>query len=266
MNVDAPGAVAFDLDGTIYLHDKVLPGAVDVIGFLRHHEVPHLFATNNSSATTAAYLDRLIAMGIPVERQQILTSNDVAADHLSSIGAARAYIVATDEVRAEYAEAGVTHDPDSPQAVLLTFDTTIDYRKIRDVAALLRSGVAYYATHPDLVCPMPSGPIPDCGSFAALFQAATGRTPTVLGKPSRAMADAIRHRLSAAAAPEPRVTFVGDRLYTDVRMANENGFEAVLTLTGEARETDLAGSAFKADLVVRGLDEFLDHLGARVTT
>lgn len=261
-----PRAVAFDLDGTIYLHDRVLPGAVELIGFLRHHRIPHLFATNNSSSTTASYVSRLNAMGIPADRQQVLTSNDAAANHLGSIGVTSAYLVATEEVRAEYAAAGVHHDPDSPQAVLLTFDTTIDYRKIVEAAALLRSGLAYYATHPDLVCPMPGGPIPDCGSFAALFQAATGRTPTVLGKPSPAMADAIRRRLWTGATDGPPVTFVGDRLYTDVRMANENGFEAVLTLTGEASTSDLAASDFRADLVVSGLDEFLGYLGTSVTT
>lgn len=263
---DGPVAVAFDLDGTIYLHDRPLPGAVAVIEFLRHRQVPYLFATNNSSATGAAYVARLAGMGISADRSQVLTSNDVAANHLRSVGVTRAYLVATDEVRDEYAAAGVRHDTTAPQAVLLTFDTTLDYSKIVAAADLLRQGVDYYATHPDLVCPMPGGPIPDCGAFAALFQAATGRTPTVLGKPSPVMARTIGARLSAGLPREPRVMFVGDRLYTDMRMANENGFHGVLTLTGEAAAADLATSDYKADLVVGGLDEFLDYLGAHAAT
>ena len=266
MTLVNPHALAFDLDGTVYLHETPLPGAVRLMRFLREQQVPHLFATNNSSATAAGYVTRLNAMGIPVGSEQVVTSNHVAASHLLSLGTTRAYLVATEAVRAEYAAAGLDHDPDTPQAVLLTFDTTIDYTKILAVAALLRSGIPYYATHPDLVCPMPGGPIPDCGSFAALFEAATGRTPIVLGKPSFAMADTIRSRLWSGAAAGPPVTFVGDRLYTDVRMANDNGFTAVLTLTGEATESDLAGSDVKADLVVSGLDEFLDHLATSMAT
>lgn len=262
----AAHALAFDLDGTIYLHDDALPGAVELIGFLRHRGIPHLFATNNSSSSTASYVARLNAMGIPADERVVLTSNDVAARHLAAGGVTRAYLVATDEVREEYARAGVVHDVDAPQAVVLTFDTSIDYPKIVEAAGLLRSGLAYYATHPDLVCPMPGGPIPDCGSFAALFEAATGRSPVVLGKPSHTMADAIRRRLWAGAAGQPRVTFVGDRLYTDVRMANENDFDAVLTLTGEATATDLAASDYRADLVVSGLEELLDYLGAGTPT
>jgi len=257
MNLKLPHAVAFDLDGTVYLHDTPLPGAVELMSFLRERQVPHLFATNNSGATAATYVRRLNAMGITASADQVVTSNQVAARHLSSQGVHHAYLVATAEVAAEYGAAGIHHDADSPQAVLLAFDTTLDYAKIVATAAFLREGLPYYATHPDLVCPMPDGPIPDCGSFAALFAAATGRTPTVLGKPSTAMADTIRDRLWSGATTGPPVTFVGDRLYTDVRMANDNGFTAVLTLTGEATRSDLAASDLTADLVVNGLGELL---------
>src|SRR5690606_18384565 len=119
--------------------------------------------------------------------------------------------------RDEYAAAGVHHDPDSPEAVLLAFDTSLDYDKIKTTSDWLLEGLPYYSTHPDLVCPMPGGPIPDCGSFAALFQAATGRSPQVLGKPTPAMAATIRRRLAAQGDAIDEVLFVGDRLYTDVR-------------------------------------------------
>ena len=259
-------ALAFDLDGTIYLREQALPGAVELIDYLHRAGVPHVFATNNSSASGASYVARLNSMGIPAVRQQLLTSNDAAAGHLRASGVTRAYLVATEEVRAEYAAVGVYHDPESPQAVLLTFDTSIDYAKVVAAATLLRGGTPYFATHPDLVCPTPDGPIPDAGSFAALFEAATGRTPTVLGKPSRAMAEAIRQRLGAGRDTAPSITFVGDRLYTDVRMANENGFTAVLTLIGEATTADLAQSVYRADLVVSGLPELLDYLGSTAAT
>lgn len=258
-----PGnALAFDLDGTVYLHEHPLPGAVELFEYLRGARVPYVFATNNSSATAARYVERLHAMGIAVEPDQVITSNHVAAAHLVATGASRAFIVATPEVRDEYAAGGVHHDPDTPEAVLLAFDTSLDYRKITTTSDFLLSGLPYYATHPDLVCPMPTGPIPDCGAFAALFQAATGRTPQVLGKPTAAMALTIRQRLEARSQRHAEVMFVGDRLYTDVRMANENGFTAVLTLTGEATASDLAGSEYRPDLVVHGLDDLLMRLSA----
>lgn len=253
-------AFAFDLDGTVYLGDRLLPGAAELLAYLTERRVPHLFATNNSSATVAAYQRRLAGLGITAHRDQIVTSNDVARDRLRAEGTSRAYLVATPAVVAEYAEYGVVHDEADPEAVLLTYDTTLDYAKLRAAARWLLSGLPYLATNPDLVCPTPTGPVPDCGSFIALLASATGRTPEVLGKPHADMAKAIASRLGRRAG---EVAFVGDRLYTDVRMANEHGFMAVLTLTGEASLVDLAAGPYRADLVVRDLAELRGRLAER---
>lgn len=244
--------LAFDLDGTVYLGTDLLPGAAELISALAAAGVPYLFATNNSSTSGHHYVRRLSALGLPASRAEVLTSNDVTVLHLREAGLVRPFLVATREVEEEYRAAGLRPDADDPDAVVLTFDTSLTYAKLRRAADLIRAGLPYLATHPDLVCPTPSGPIPDCGAFAALLFEATGRRPQVMGKPERPMAAAIAARLGLAPAA---IAFVGDRLYTDVRMANAHGFQAVLTLTGETRRDDLAASADVPDLVV-------DDLGA----
>ncbi|HZW99250.1 MAG TPA: HAD-IIA family hydrolase [Trueperaceae bacterium] len=258
-------ALAFDLDGTVYLEDRPLPGARELMGSLRAARVPYVFATNNSSLPAERYVERLRGMGIEADPSHVLTSTHAAAHRLRQAGFSRAYVLATDEVKEELGVADIAHDAVDPQAVLLTFDTSLDYDKVRTVSDLVRSGLPYFATHPDLVCPTPNGPVPDCGAFIALFAAATGREPEILGKPSGFMATAIRARLGLeaerAGAPAPvRIAFVGDRLYTDVRMANEHGFTAVLTLTGETTHGN-HGSSYTPDLVVRDLYELAEHLG-----
>jgi HAD superfamily hydrolase (TIGR01450 family) len=177
--------------------------------------------------------------------------------HLHEAGWQRPYLVATPEVEAEYREHGIEPTEEGPDCVLLTFDTTLTYEKLRRAAHLIREGRPYLATHPDRVCPTPEGPIPDCGSFIALLEAATGAVPLVLGKPQPSMAGTIRERLER---PPTEIAFVGDRLYTDVRMANEHGFLAVLTLTGETVRADLEGSEHVPDLVVESLTELHEHL------
>jgi 4-nitrophenyl phosphatase len=253
------GALAFDLDGTVYLGPNLLPGALRLLEALRDAGVPYLFATNNSSKTGEAYLRHLGAFGIPVARSGVLTSNDVARSVLTSAGWRRPFLLATPEVTAEYRAEGFAPGASDPDCVLLTFDTTLTYDKLRVAGDLIRRGLPYYATHPDLVCPTPDGPIPDCGAFIELLAAATGERPTVLGKPERSMAAAIRDRLGVSA---DRIAFVGDRLYTDVRMANEHGFQAVLTLTGEATAADLATSPFAPDRIVDTLIDLHELLRA----
>jgi HAD superfamily hydrolase (TIGR01450 family) len=249
-------AVAFDLDGTVYLSSELLPGARELIEALAGEGVPYLFATNNSSKTGAQYVAHLRSLGLRVTRREVLTSNDAAVAYLRGTSLRRPYLVATPEVEAEYRAEGIEPAADHPDSVLLTFDTTLTYEKLRRASDLIRAGLPYLATHPDLVCPTPSGPIPDCGAFAALLHAATGARPLVLGKPEATMAGAIRARLGTATA----AAFVGDRLYTDVRMANEHGFLAVLTLTGEATRADLLASPHVPDLVVEDLRVLHQHL------
>ena len=260
--VPAIAGLAFDLDGTVYLGQQLLPGAAELIAALAAAGVPYLFATNNSSTTGVRYVQRLTALGLRATRGTVLTSNDVTISHLHGAGLRRPFVVATREVEEAYRAAGLEPaglEPggDEPDAVVLTFDTSLTYAKLRRAADLIGYGLPYIATHPDLVCPTPTGPIPDCGAFAALLFEATGRRPQVMGKPALPMAAAICARLGLR--PDA-IAFVGDRLYTDVRMARDHGFLAVLTLTGETRRVDLAASGDVPDLVVEDLAALHAHL------
>ncbi len=256
----AIAALAFDLDGTIYLQSQLLPGAAELLEALADAGVPYVFATNNSSKTGEAYVHHLRALGIAVAREGIVTSNDVAVGYLQREGFARPYLIATPDVAQEYAAHGFTAGGEHGDCVVLTFDTTLTYEKLLVADRLLRRGVPYFATHPDRVCPTLDGSIPDCGAFIELLAASSGRRPLVLGKPEPFMAEAIGIRLGRPAAA---IAFVGDRLYTDVRMANDNGFHAVLTLTGEASRDDAAASTDQPDLIVDTLVSLHDHLEER---
>ncbi|CAN5572056.1 HAD-IIA family hydrolase [soil metagenome] len=250
-------AFAFDLDGTIYLGPSLLPGALALLSFLKDSGCPFVFVTNNSSVSGERYVRKLADLGIVVDRQSVLTSNDVAAEHVRSLGLKAPVLVAVPEVEEEYRQRGFMPGAVSPDCVILTFDTTLTYEKLCQAARFIRRGLPYFATHPDLVCPTLDGPVPDCGSFIALLKAATGVSPVLLGKPKKPMAEAVVQRCGAA--PEA-IAFVGDRLYTDIRLANDHAFFAVLTLTGEASLEDIATSPFVPDLVVDSLESLLGRL------
>ncbi len=113
----------------------------------------------------------------------------------------------------------------------------------------------YVATHPDLTCPTPANPIPDVGAFIAMFESACGRRPeAVYGKPSAAMATSALSRLGAEAA---ETVVIGDRLETDVRMAQAAGATAWLVLSGVASREDAEQSASGPQRVLGNLSEAL---------
>jgi len=115
--------------------------------------------------------------------------------------------------------------------VVLGLDLTLTYAKLEQACHLVRAGAAFIATHPDLNCPMPQGPVPDCGALCAVVSKATGVEPVVIGKPHAPMLKTALARLGTSAA---ETCIVGDRLYTDMEMGFRGGLRTALVLTGEA--------------------------------
>lgn len=256
--LSAVRAIAFDLDGTLYLQGTPLPGAIDLLHALRAAKVPYVFMTNNSSVSKATYVDKLTPLGGRPKAAEVLTSNDVMLSHLQKTGLTRPYLVATEEVRREYAEHGIVHTENEPDSVVLAFDMELTFQKIADASRFIAAGLPYLATHPDVTCPIPNGFLPDTGSFIEMFAAATGgHRPEILGKPAAATIAAVIERLGVEAA---HIAFVGDRLTTDIQMGNDAGFMSVLTLTGVTKEADLKVSPIIPSITVSGMEQFTDLL------
>ncbi|MDR2573543.1 MAG: HAD-IIA family hydrolase [Desulfovibrio sp.] len=228
-----------DLDGTVYLGNIPIPGAVSFI--LRHWKhCDFHFLSNNTSKGPETYLKKLNAMGIPAENGQLLSPTAPLVAHLRETGIHRAYLVGNEDYRTALSAAmsELILSPDGAEAVILAYDTELTYEKLKISAQLLQKpGVSYLATHPDLVCPDPEGPLPDVGSFIALYEKAVGRLPEhVFGKPSPSVLSPLFMRYA-----REEMVMVGDRLSTDKKLAENVGIDFVLVLSGEARREDLAG-------------------------
>ena len=242
-----------DMDGTIYLGPRAIPGAREFIEYLRASGRSHLFFTNNSSASAGQYAVKLATMGIPAETADILTSGEAMVRFLlRHTEHRRVFVVGTPSFEAEVDAAGLLRTEDKPDAVVLAFDRTLTYAKLELACLLLRAGTPYYATNPDKVCPTEYGYIPDCGSMAALLREATGRMPQFIGKPHSEM---VRIGLKKLGASPDSTAMIGDRLYTDMQMAYDAGIMSILVLSGETGEKDLAGADRKPDFMFASVAE-----------
>jgi 4-nitrophenyl phosphatase len=263
----------FDMDGTVFLGGRLLPGAAEIFPFLRSRGLPYYFLTNNSSRSAQDYADHLARLGLQVSAGQVLTSGEATARYLKSRPERRLYLVGTpaleDELRSHgfelvaeqtfRAEHGLQQA--APQAVVLGFDTTLTYAKLVRLCDLVRSGLPYIATHPDVNCPTETGFIPDIGAVIALVSASTGRQPDVIvGKPHAPMVEAV---VEKTGFQPQEIAMVGDRLYTDIALGAA-GLNTVLVLSGETKSSDLGGihpgGLRPPDLVVADLAGLLSEL------
>ena len=247
-------AFLLDMDGTFFLGERLLDGALDFIALLRQQGKPFLFLTNNSSHDRRQYVEKITRLGLPIQPDQVLTSGEAAArllrrDHPG----AKLFVVGTPSLEGEFRAAGFTLDDPRPELAVVGFDTGLTYAKLWTLCNLVRAGLPYIVTHPDLNCPTPDGFMPDIGATIAYVRASTGRGPDqVVGKPSRLMAEAAAHKLGL---PLESLAMVGDRLYTDIALGQAAGIPAVLVLSGETRLEDLPDSPYQPD-------DIFAHLGA----
>jgi HAD superfamily hydrolase (TIGR01450 family) len=248
-------AIFLDLDGTIYLGGELIEGALEFLNRCEQQGVQRFFLSNNSSRSVDAYVEKLHNFGIPCTTGDVLLSTHDLLSWLSSNNITETYLVGTEGMRSMLEERGISTKSKSPQYVVLGYDTEITYEKLEIASILLHKGVPMVASHPDMVCPSPDGGLPDTGAYMALFEATTGVRPEhICGKPNPGM---ILHKVEELGLQPQQCAMVGDRLYTDIEMANRAGVKGVLVLSGEATLEDLKQSPQTPDLVVNSVDEML---------
>ncbi len=268
-NLDHIRGVIIDMDGTIYIGEQLFPWTMKFLASLEKAGIRRLFLTNNSAKSTAEYASKLRRLGINLKDSEILTAGWATMHYIKSeTSYQRIYLVGTPGLRKELEEGGLTvvngdcaeYEGEKPDAVVLGFDMSITYARIRKAEELIQQGIPYIATHPDQICPTESGNLPDCGSMIELLVPATGRRPLIIGKPNTRMVDAALSRLSTSAS---QTAVIGDLLPTDMKMAEENGLTGILVMSGETSREDLENSTVIPDLVFRNTGELADMLQIR---
>ena len=231
----------FDIDGTVALGDVLLPGAAEFFQEIKERGGQFVFITNNSTKSIADYIKKFRQMGVSTDPQNFVTASTASASWLRQHAAGKTiYTLGTRSLIRELEGHGirVTTDPDTQDIsfVLVAYDSELTYKKLTDTCRILQTRpVTFLATNPDLVCPVPFGYVPDCGSICQMITNATGQVPHYIGKPSIDMVDiALRENPFS----KEETVIVGDRFYTDIACGNASGVETVLVLTGEAKKTD----------------------------
>ena len=248
-------AIFLDLDGTIYLGGEPIEGALDFLERLDQRGIRRFFLSNNSSKSVSQYLEKLTSMGVPATEQDILLSTHDLLSWLKTEGVTEAYLVGTEGMREMLENEGIRTRSQSPQYVVLGYDTEINYEKLSTASIHLHSGVPMVASHPDIVCPSPDGGLPDTGAYMDLFEATTGVRPMhICGKPNPGM---ILHKIEELGLRPDNCAMVGDRLYTDIEMAERSGVHGILVLSGEATMSDASVATQHPSLIVDSVASLL---------
>ena len=229
----------FDIDGTIKNGDKIVEGFLPFLETLEEKGRPYCFLSNNTSLSKTDHLKNLSnLLDRELAPRHLFTPLDQVKNHLSKKALNKIYLMGTESVQAFFKEHRFELTDENPEAVVVTFDTSLDYQKLSTASRLLADpSVEFILANKDLRCPTEFGFIPDAGSIANMLKATTDReVDYTAGKPSTKMMEAVLETYEVS--PEDCV-FFGDRLYTDIPMGEAAGILTVLVLTGETKPSDL---------------------------
>ena len=245
-----------DMDGTIYLDDRLFDG---VIPFLEHIKAiggRYLFLTNNSSKSVDKYVQKLASFGISAAAEDFFTSVDATVHYLKGKNYQKIYAFGTASFKEQLAQGGLPitdRREEGIDCLCMGFDTELTFQKLEDACILLGEGVDYVATNPDWVCPTWYGSVPDCGSVSEMLYNASKRRPIFIGKPRP---DIALLAMEKTGFSPDQTAIIGDRLYTDIACGVNAGITSIFVLSGEGTMEDVENGETKPDYIfpdIRGL-------------
>lgn len=251
----------FDIDGTLAVGDTLFEGSADLLRYIEKINGKACFITNNSTKSGADYVKKFhTAFGLKTTEDQFITSGYMTLKFLlEHYRNQKIYVLGTESFLQELQknQLQVTRECEADIAcIVVAYDSELTYEKLTQASkALLTTQVPFYATNPDLRCPVDFGFIPDCGAICNMLTETTDKKPEYLGKPSRKVVELCMDRFGFT--PEETLV-VGDRLYTDIACGINAGVNTCVLFTGEARPEDLLTTKYPADFAFENVQKLLE--------
>jgi HAD superfamily hydrolase (TIGR01450 family) len=253
----------FDLDGTIYLGNELLPGAKRLIQKLRELGKRVVFLSNNPTRDQQMYSDKLTKLGLPTPSSEIVNTVVTMTQWLlQNHPDAAVFPIGEEPLKNALREAGIrmSEDPAEIDIVIASYDRTFEYRKLQIAfdAIWFHKRARLVTTNPDRYCPFPGGRgEPDAAAIVGAIEACTGAKCEVnTGKPDPIMLETIMNVIGLEAKD---CVMTGDRLYTEIRMAKGAGMPSAVVLSGETTAEDLAAQTEEnlPDYILKRIDQLV---------
>lgn len=240
-----------DMDGVVYHGNRLLPGTLEFIAWLRAQKKAFLFRTNSSQSTPRELRQKMARLGISVEEDHFYTSALATAAFLGNQHpGGSAFVIGDAGLTNALYDAGFALNDVNPDYVVVGESSGYDYAKLTHAVRLVLQGAKLIATNPDVTGPTDKGLVPATGALIAPIELCTGAMAYYIGKPNPLI---MRHALKVLGRQPDESVIIGDRMDTDIIAGIESEIETVLVLSGVTTEADLRKFAYRPDHVLAGV-------------
>lgn len=250
----------FDIDGTLSVGDRLYEGSADLLNYIDRIGGKAYYITNNSTKSGADYVDKFRrCFGLETGEEQFITSGYMTLRFLKEHFAdKKIYVLGTASFVEELRNHALTITEQYEEGiacVVVAYDSELSYAKLTEACKVLfTTDAPFYATNPDLRCPIDFGFIPDCGAICDMLTQTTGKSPIYLGKPSK---EVVELCLAASGFSKEETLVVGDRLYTDIACGINGEVDTCVVFTGEATPADLETTSYPPTYAFENVAELL---------
>ena len=232
-NLENYNSFIFDLDGTIYRGNNIIPGADKAINTLKKSGKKIVFISNKTTGSVKDYFEFLTAKGLEIDLDEIVNSTVVLSKYLNKNHHGEKFFAVGEKTFIDeviFSGLVYSENPEEIDILLVTLDRTLNYDKLEIAARALEKGARFFAANIDDTCPVDNGEVLDAGATISALEKRTHRKlEKHFGKPSEFMMNEIKEKLGNDLS---KTLLIGDRLETDIKMGNSFDLDTALVLTG----------------------------------
>lgn len=248
-----------DLDGVLYIGNKAIDGAKDAIHLLERRKYRFRFVSNTTRKCRSTIAQNLRSMGFAIDPASIFTPPLAAIARMKAAGRNRCMLLTTGDVYKDFEQYCTSNPVEDTVDYIVIGDagSAMTYDNLNRAFRLMNTGAELLALERDRYWMAPDGLMLSAGPFVAALEYATGKSATVMGKPSRQFYDMA---LSDMGLPAEQVAMIGDDIISDIGGARRAGMGAVLVRTGKYSKSSLDGATIKPTAVIDSIAKIEDIL------
>ena len=252
-------AAFLDLDGVLWHGTEPIGNLESIFAKFKQAGVLPVLWTNNSTHLPETYQRKMESFGVKISLDQIISPAIAARDVFSTrfSSDARIHVFGSDALKEYLSDQGFKLVEERADAVLVSLDQDMTYRKVVKAMRMISNGAEFFATNLDHILPSEKGWVPGGGVMVRAVQTCTQKTPIILGKPEPIMMQLVSNQFGFSM---DEVVAVGDRYDTDMLAGIRAGCTTVMVLTGVDNRDSIRNQEVQPDFICEDLNAFADLL------